>query len=293
MKGWSIVEKIGKGSFGTVYKARQNQEEQNAQNETVTRERFSAIKVVEIPQDEDMLKSLWQEYDNEESVRTYISDLKEDYLREIKMMISLKGKPSIVRIEEYEVEPIGEYGWRISIRMEYLEDFWQYTQQHPVDEQEAIRVGMDICEALSCCEEKNIIHRDVKPGNLFHSSEGGYKLGDFGVARMEDALTGGYSVKGTFPYMAPEVFSAEHYDSTVDIYSLGIVLYRLMNRNRLPFENIYKPTFTYREKEEALRRRMRGETFQKPVDAGAEFAAVIMRACAFAPENRYQNAREE
>ncbi|MCD7883301.1 MAG: serine/threonine protein kinase [Lachnospiraceae bacterium] len=286
MKGWNIIEKIGKGSFGTVYKVKRDQP--GADGQAV----YGALKVLEIPQDEDELRNIWQEYDNEESVRTYISDLKEDYLREIEMMISLRGEPNIVHIEGYEVEPVGEYGWRISICMEYLQDFWQYAKAHPMTEKETIRLALDICDALICCEERNIIHRDIKPANLFYSPEGRYKLGDFGVARMEEALTGTYSVKGTFPYMAPEVFWAEHYDSTVDIYSLGIVLYRLMNRSRLPFENIYKPTFTYREKEEALRRRMKGEAFQNPVDASEAFAAVIMRSCAFPSKERYQGARE-
>ena len=64
---------------------------------------------------------------------------------------------------------------------------------------------------------------------------GEFKLGDFGIARELDRNVNGLSKKGTFSYMAPEMYRGEDYDQRVDIYSLGIVLYRLRNHNRLPF----------------------------------------------------------
>ncbi len=68
------------------------------------------------------------------------------------------------------------------------------------------------------------------------------------------------SKKGTYSYMAPEMYRGEQYDSRVDIYALGLVLYKLMNHNRLPFLNLEKQLITYRDKENALTRRMSGET---------------------------------
>lgn len=75
----------------------------------------------------------------------------------------------------------------------------------------------------------------------------------------------------------------------MDIYSLGIVLYRLLNHNRLPFLNLEKQLITYRDKENALTRRMSGEEFPKPADGSNEFAHIIRRACAYRPEERYQH----
>ena len=83
-------------------------------------------------------------------------------------------------------------------------------------------------------------------------------MGDFGIARELDRTMSGLSKKGTFSYMAPEMYRGEAYDARVDIYSLGIVLYKLRNHNRLPFISLKKQLITYRDKEEALNRRMAG-----------------------------------
>ena len=102
----------------------------------------------------------------------------------------------------------------------------------------------------------------------------------------------GFSKKGTYSYMAPEMYKGEKYDSRVDIYSLGIVLYRLMNHNRLPFMSLEKQFITYRDKENALNKRVAGEQMSAPVDAGTQFARIIMKACAYDPAQRYQTPEE-
>ena len=121
-------------------------------------------------------------------------------------------------------------GWDILIQMELLTPLNQYIRDHVVTRQDVIRLGIDLCKALELCQKYNIIHRDVKPENIFISETGDFKLGDFGIARTVEKTTSGLSKKGTYTYMAPEVYKGEAYGTTVDIYSLGIVLYRLLQR---------------------------------------------------------------
>ena len=102
----------------------------------------------------------------------------------------------------------------------------------------------------------------------------------------------GFSKKGTYSYMAPEMYKGEKYDSRVDIYSLGIVLYKLMNHNRLPFMNLEKQFITYRDKENALNKRMSGEQMAPPAEAGKLFGQIILKACAFNLDERYQTPEE-
>ena len=85
-------------------------------------------------------------------------------------------------------------------------------------------MGLDLSKALGYCRKLHIIHRDVKPENIFVSRFGDFKLGDFGIARELERTMSGFSKKGTYSYMAPEMYKGEKYDSRVDIYSLGIVL---------------------------------------------------------------------
>lgn len=127
-----------------------------------------------------------------------------------------------------------------------------------LSEDDVIRLGIDLCKALEYCQCQNIIHRDIKPENIFVSRFGEFKLGDFGIARELERTMSGLSKKGTYSYMAPEMYKGEAYDSRVDIYSLGIVLYKLRNHNRLPFISLEKQLITYRDKENALNKRMAG-----------------------------------
>ena len=78
----------------------------------------------------------------------------------------------------------------------------------------------------------------------------------------------------------------------MDIYSLGIVLYKLMNHNRLPFMSLEKQFITYRDKENALNKRVAGEKMSVPADAGELFAQIILKACAYDPAERYQTPEE-
>ena len=150
-------------------------------------------------------------------------------------------------------------------------------------------MGLTCAKALEYCQRQNVIHRDIKPENIFVSRFGEFKLGDFRNCQRIGTKYERTFQKGTFSYMAPEMYKGEAYDSRVDIYSLGIVLYKLRNRNRLPFLNLEKQLITYRDKENALTRRMSGEPLPKPGEAGSELAEIILEACAHSREARYQN----
>lgn len=281
---WKIVEKIGEGSFGKVYKARRTE-----QGKTF----YSAIKVVTIPSNAGELSSVRSENPDEQSVKEYFYSLVEECIQEVNTMEYFRGNSHVVSVEDYKVmEYLDDIGWDIYIRMEYLTSFLDYCAGRALTEEDVIHLGIDLCKALEYCQCQNIIHRDIKPENIFVSRFGEFKLGDFGIARELDRTMSGLSKKGTFSYMAPEMYRGEAYDARVDIYSLGIVLYKLRNHNRLPFISLKKQLITYRDKEEALNRRMAGEKLPVPVEAGEAFAEVILKACAYDRHDRYESAEE-
>jgi serine/threonine-protein kinase len=171
--------------------------------------------------------------------------------------------------------------------MELLTPLLTYTRERRLTEQDAARLGADICRALELCRRYNIIHRDIKPENIFVSDTGDFKLGDFGIARTAEKTAGGMSKKGTYTYMAPEVYRDEPYGPGVDIYSLGIVLYRLLNENRTPFLPDYPAPITHGDRDAALARRMGGEPLPRPKNGGDKFAGIVLKACACDPKDRY------
>ena len=281
---WKIIEKIGEGSFGKVYKAQRTERGKSF---------YSAIKIINIPGSQSELNSVRSETGNDQSTRKYFQNLVEECIQEISTMEYFRGNSYIVSVEDFKVmEYLDAIGWEISIRMEYLTSFIDYCAEKQLTEREVIQLGMDLSKALEYCRKLKIIHRDIKPENIFVSRFGDFKLGDFGIARELERTMSGFSKKGTYSYMAPEMYKGEKYDSRVDIYSLGIVLYKLMNHNRLPFMSLEKQFITYRDKENALNKRVAGEKMSAPADAGAAFARIILKACAYDPAERYQTPEE-
>ena len=281
---WKIIEKIGEGSFGKVYKAQRTERGKSF---------YSAIKIINIPGSQSELNSVRSETGDDHSARQYFQNLVEECIQEISTMEYFRGNSYIVSVEDFKVmEYLDAIGWEISIRMEYLTSFMDYCAEKQLTEKEVIKLGMDLSKALEYCRKLKIIHRDIKPENIFVSRFGDFKLGDFGIARELERTMSGFSKKGTYSYMAPEMYKGEKYDSRVDIYSLGIVLYRLMNHNRLPFMSLEKQFITYRDKENALNKRVAGEQMGIPADAGEQFARIILKACAYDPAQRYQTPEE-
>ena len=281
---WKIEECIGEGAFGKVYR--------------ITREEFghkysSAMKVLHIPQSDAEVASVRNEGMTEANLTQYFESMVTNIIEEFTLMEKLKGNSYIVSCEDHEVIKRTErFGWDIYIRMELLTPLFKYVNEKGFSVLDVVHLGIDICRALEICQKYNIIHRDIKPENIFVSDVGDFKLGDFGIARELDKTSGGLSKKGTRNYMAPEVYKGEAYNSTIDIYSLGIVMYRFLNGNRLPFLPLPPNPILYSDKEYAEMSRMSGQPMPAPIDAPPELARAVLKACAYLPSERYSSAKE-
>ena len=293
--GWEISAPISKGAFGQVYKAVREKNNDVA-----------AVKIISLPQNMDDIE-VKRRICSDETIKASYKDQAEAVLAEIKIMKELVGSSNIVGIQDYElVEKPGGIGYDIYIRMELLQpmesrlidlELSQNCAQFVLPEEEIIKIGSDICRALETCHgvttetKKQIIHRDIKPANiLYHKNSDSYKLGDFGVSKELEAADSNLTRSiGTCNYMAPEVINSRFYDFRADIYSLGLVLYCLANKKRLPF---VKEVGRYKEEHEAFERRIAGEQLPPPESISSPLAKVILKACAYKPEDRYSSAKE-
>jgi len=281
-RDWEIVAEIGEGGFGKVYRIRK---------EAFGLITEGALKVLQIPRSNADVKEALSQGMDEQSVTSYFKGIAEAFMREVAIMSDLRSHPNIVGCQDYDIVPhAGGIGWDILIRMELLTPLTEYLTTHTMDEQEVRRLGMDLCEALVFCQKRSLIHRDVKPGNIFVDDLGRFRLGDFGVARTAERTMGGMSKSGTENYMAPEVYLGREYGPTVDIYSVGLVLYQLMNGNRLPFYPLPPNPIEFSHRFEVMKKRMNGDPMPPPVHASEDFAAVILKACAFDSKDRYRTA---
>lgn len=282
--GWETEECIGKGAYGAVYRI---------VNRYITQAGDMALKVLSIPLDDQETDNLFYEGMTEENAKTYYQALVNDFIHEIELMNLLRDCNNIVKIKDFKViEKEGKVGFYILIRMELLTSLNVYLSDKQLSEKEVLKIGYDLCKALEVCSNHKIIHRDIKPENVFVDADGNFKLGDFGIAKKMENANASLSQKGTFNYMAPEVICSIDYDERVDIYSLGILLYKLLNENRLPFVDTKKQLLSPADRKNALERRIRGEQLPAPVSASEEVAALILKACAYEAKDRFLNASE-
>ncbi len=279
---WYIKEYIGSGSYGQVYKI---------EKADISGCYTSVMKIISVGNDTDSMG--FSDGMTEQNLDEYYSDLTRNIIKEFKMMEQLKGNTNIVCYEDHEIRRHSEgKGYDIFIRMEQLVPINKHFGSLFPGEEEVIKLGIDICHALELCHKNNIIHRDVKPQNIFISSTGDYKLGDFGVARNFENTIGEFSAKGTFDYMAPEVQLRQPYGVTADIFSLGSVLYKLMNNGRIAFLPDYPETVRSSDYERALEKRLSGGVPKKPVLASNGFANAIIKACHPDPSQRFESAEK-
>ena len=181
-------------------------------------------------------------------------------------------------------------GWNIYIKMELLTPLTSRLEED-MSQEEVIKVGLDLCTALEMCAKYGILHRDIKPQNIFISPTGSYKLGDFGIAKTAERITWGTQV-GTHRYMAPEVFNNQPYGAGADIYSLGLVLYSLLNHRRMPFLPPPPTRLTAEMDESSKAQRLSGAPIPPPAQGSPRLQQIILKACAFHPGQRYQSAAQ-
>ena len=281
---------VGRGAFATVYRA--------GRRDRVASSNV-AIKVIRIPKDADEVDLLRMQGYSIEETTAFFREMVNDCVKEIDLMDKLKGQPNIVYIEDYKIYQAQEDDtWYILIRMPLLTPVLKrFERDREISEEQILRLGIDMCRALEACEHAKIVHRDIKPENIMSDVNGNYLLGDFGVARRLENATHGLTKSGTPNYMAPELARAAVSDDfnqakLVDIYSLGLVLYYLGNRKKLPFYPTDRQLVSSDERQKAFEMRITGKPLPGPCAVSEDLQRVILRAAAYEPSERYQNARE-
>ncbi|MCR5823571.1 MAG: protein kinase, partial [Lachnospiraceae bacterium] len=286
-----VEQKIGEGSFGTIYKVSKS---------NVVGKYVRAMEHVRIP-DAKQYKAALNSFGGDVSqTDEYFKDMLVNITHEIDALAALSDEcpKYIVRYDrDYKVEDSTEEGFRhydIFLFMEYLTPLQDYLLDNEVKVKDAVRLGKDILTALIACHDKDVIHKEIQDDSIFVTPDKTFKLGCFGVSRTSKNRSKAASVQyGTAFFTAPDVYSngGEEYDKSADIYSLGMVLYRLLNHRRLPFLPPYPEKYGAQAENAALEKIMRFDTPNLPHDATNELGKVAVRAIA-SKDERYASARD-
>lgn len=212
-----IIECLGRGGMGAVYKARQPQ-----------LDRFVAVKLLLRRKEDGSIDEAFAER----------------FAREARALARL-NHPSIVTVYDY-----GKAGGYPYLILEYVDGVTlrQLMAHDKLSPEQALAIVPKICEALEFAHSQGIVHRDIKPENILIDKQGRVKIADFGIARIlasgtqDLRLTGSRDVIGTPHYMAPEqIEQPTKVDHRADIYSLGVVFYEMLT-GELPLGKFAPPS---------------------------------------------------
>ncbi len=207
---YSIVEKLGEGGMGVVYKA------EDAKLKRTVALKFLPPHVVGSEQD---------------TAR---------FLQEAQAAAAL-SHPNICTIHGIE-----EDGGREFIVMEFVDGQTLQEKKHNLSFKMALEIGIQIAEGIAAAHEKGIVHRDVKPENIMIRKDGIVQVMDFGLAKLRGAtrLTKEGSTVGTAGYMSPEAVQGQETDHRSDIFSLGVLLFEMFT-GQLPFKGVHDTAIAY------------------------------------------------
>lgn len=268
----TVEQEIGHGPNGTSYLVVRGLDG-----------RKLALKHISIPSSDAQTKALIfaGAVSGENDAQRYYSTLEQEIKAEILMLNNIKNAPNLLKIRGYQVDrKLAGVGCDIYILSDYCMPLPTYLQHHYITRLQAINLAIDLCSALEQLRESGLIHKDVRPNNIFMNGNHRFMLGDLGLVKLSELEYASMPDQLITDYTAPEVVAPDaSLSDSMDIYSVGMILYEIYNGGVLPLDD------------EGSFRRTEAE-LPAPKFADIALAEIILRACAFDPENRYEHPTE-
>ena len=254
---------------------------------TETKEKF-VLKHISIPESDAGVEAmiLTGALHDREEARSYYRDVAQAQAIEVRNWQKLSGLENLSVFTGFQLveREEGAIGYDFYLLAPYRTSLHAYLQSNAMTHLQALNLGIDLCNALAGIRQAGYIHQDLKPENIFVDENGRFSIGDLGLAPLEDLAFAALPEHYSSCYSAPELADImANLNDTVDRYSVGMILYHLFNGNHAPFEEDGKPM------QEADALRLQGKALPAPQYADYELAAILCKACAFRPADRFDS----
>jgi len=196
------------------------------------------------------------------------------------------NNPNIVRVYGQGIADGRPYMANEYIKGQTLRDTLNFSSTHCLSSQEACEVMLQLTSGVQYIHEHGIIHRDIKPDNLFYLPDGSIKIADFGISTMVGEKQNGDSVSGTIYYTAPELIMGQDCGVASDIYSMGIVFYELLTGS-VPFDAATPEEVAIMH----VKRHFPDPSRSNPM-VTKSIDKIVSKATRKRPEERYRSAKE-
>lgn len=253
---------------------------------TVTKEKF-ILKQISVPESQIQVDAmlLTGACADRAAAQTYYAEMAKGLEQEAEILKSLAQSRGFAPFFGFQTteKSDGQVGMDLWILMPYKTTLAAFTKRNTMTHLGAVNLGIDLCAALALCRKAGYLYQDLKPENVFLTSQRQFQLGDLGFLSLEELTYATFPDKYRSAYTAPELFDDfAELNTTIDIYALGMVLYEIYNGGKSPFG----------DGPEGERRRLQGEALPAPAYADYEMAAILQKATAFKPQDRWQTPEE-
>lgn len=235
------------------------------------------VKTITVPASQTQLDALLLTgaFPDSASALDYFREQAESISGEAELLQRLSKLEGFLAYNECTLSTPGDnqLGYQVNLVSPFRRSLERYVRTSPVTHLEVVNLGLDLCAALACARRAGYLYVDLKPSNIFISDEKEYKIGDLGFVALDALPFTSMPEKYLSPYTAPELRDPlEIIGGSADTYSVGMILYRLLNNGKLPAPN-----------------RDWSEPLNAPVNADQEIWEIIMKACAPDPSDRWEN----
>ena len=285
---WYTEKQLGSGTDGKAYTITRT-----APDGSTERAVLKTIRVGDYRSEKKSFNKIngdeFSSQDNDISHEKIISNITEN----IDIIQKTDNGRHFVRYDEWEKRKTSDSkGTLILIRLEEMKSLSDLLENFSFTLEETMRLGISICRSLIRCRDFGYIYPNLKPENILFDRRGVCKLGDFGSFSCLEPTKTSIAYKRTQYFMAPEFLKTGKINCTIDTYSLGLVLYMLVNRGRLPFTENYPAEVTVSSLDNSKLNRLSGTDFPKPALCDELLFMIIKKACAFKPEERYLSPKQ-